>query len=171
MLQNGINSPIWQGSSPPPNPRNGDIWVEKTSDWGNYWEFWIWNNNWLSQWYYWNLHYNGSSAFQSTFILSPIIPNAGLNIDQWTVNSLVTAAPTTATQWSFSLNALSQSNTATNLLSFNNSGAAANSQQRRDGGVGVRSSNDKILRINCIPGSTPVNVIFTSTLRYQIVRP
>ena len=175
-LQNGVNSAVWQGSTPPPNPSNGNIWVEKTNS-GPYWETWYWDTDtWYSGWHYWTIHYNGSAAFQSTFIVSPVIPNSELKIDQWTVNALTTSAPTTATQWTFTLNALSQSNAATVIKTLDNSGAVANSQKRKDtgswdSGIWRRSSTDKILRVNATPGSTAVSIVFTSTLRYQIVRP
>lgn len=172
-LQNGSNSVIWQSPNPPPNPRNGDMWIEKTASFGNFADFWTWDNGWLSMPLYWNVHFNGNAAFQNTFLVSPLYPNGDLLINQWIINSSVFSAATDSTnQWSFNLHSLNGTNQQTLIHSANNAGGLANTNQRQEfGEQRVNSATEKLLRITGTPGSTVRTVVFTSSLLYQVIRP
>lgn len=171
-LQNGSNSVIWQSPNPPPNPRNGDMWIEKTASFGNFADFWTWDNGWLSMPLYWNVHYNGSTAFQNTFLASPLYPNGDLVIIQWVINSSMSVATDSTNQWSFNLHSLNGTNQQLPIHSGTNAGALGNTNQRQEfGGKRISSASEKLLRIVLTPGTTARTVVFTSSMLYQVMRP
>jgi hypothetical protein len=161
-------------SSPPPNPKPGDIWLQcAENDPKIIWETWYRNSDkWHSAFYYWNFSYTGSTAFNQWLICQPVVENWDLYIENWAVHSLMTSAVTSTNRWNFTLSAISSSNGATTIGTLTNLNAAANQWDRK--GLwrpGYRSfSTDKLLRLSGTPGGTVQSVNFSSTICYQLAR-
>ena len=175
-LQNatGVSISKRPESSPPPNPKPGDIWLQiAENDPKVIWETWYREGDrWRSRLYYWQFSYVGTIAFNEFFICQPMVENWSIYIVNWAILSLMSAAVTTSNRWNFVLSGLNTNNSAVNLGTLSNLNAAAN-QWNRQGlwQAGYRSfSTDKLLRISGSPGSTVQSISLASTITYQLIK-
>lgn len=161
-------------SSPPPNPKSGDIWLQiAENDPKTIWETWYREgDNWHSRIYYWNFSYTGTTAFNQFFICQPMVENWSIHIVNWAIFSLMGVTATSSNRWNFALSGLNTNNSVATIGSLSNLNAPAN-QWNRQGlwQLGYRSfSTDKLLRISGSPGSTVQSVNLASTITYQLVK-
>lgn len=173
-FQNSTNLSIHRGSEQPPNPQQGDVWIETAlNDPKVVWETWYYTvNRWHSGYYYWNFSCNETTGFNQFLTVNPVVDNNDIHIFNWAIYSLASVATSPANQWTFTLSALSQTNTASSIATLDNSDALANSWNKKGSWLTSTRSffTDKLLRISGIPGSTVQSISFQSCLTYQLVR-